>query len=347
MGAETDQPDDTMGGRTSGSRLRLWLLLEADRWIVASLPLAVVFGSLVVLGTLDPVPLGQAIEASDPVETLFQALVAAIITGVTLVVTITQLVLSQELGAVGDQRERMDGAMAFRKHVEGLLESSISPPEPSAFLRAIVLLTRDRAEALDNAVAASPDGALRQRTRDYVENLSSHAKQVSDRIENTQFGTFELLSAALDFNYSWKLYAARRLRNEHATDLTEAADTAFDEVIEALEAFGTAREHIKTLYFQWALIDLSRSILYASIPALVVAIGAILFLDDPGTVTGATAGVDNVLWVVSAATTVALVPFMILLAYVLRIVTVAQRTLAIGPFILRETDRTRDIEREG
>lgn len=343
--SDGDQPDDTMRGRVPGSGLRLWVLLEADRWVVASLPLAVVFGSLVVLGSLDPVPLRQAIEASDPVETLFQALVAAIITGVTLVVTITQLVLSQELGAVGDQRERMEESMSFRQHVEGLLGSPISPPEPSAFLGAIVEATGDRAEALEEAVSACPDGALRQRTRDYVESLTGHADGVSGRIEDAQFGTYELLSAALDFNYSWKIYEARRLRNEHAADLTEAAETAFDEVIEALQAFGTAREHVKTLYFQWALIDLSRSILYASVPALVVAIGAVLFLDDPGTVTGATAGVDNVLWVVSAATAVALVPFTVLLAYVLRIATVAKRTLAIGPFILRESARSDDIER--
>jgi hypothetical protein len=344
MADQADQPDDTMRERVPGSRLRLWLLLEADRWVVAAIPLALVFVSLVVLGALDPVPLREAIAASDPVETLFQALVAAIITGVTLVVAINQLVLSQELGAVGDQRERMEEAMAFRHDVEEMLDSPISPPEPSAFLRAIVEVAHDRGEAVREAVSEHRDEAFRERTDDYVERLGENADSVSERIEDARFGTFDVLSAALDFNYSWKIYAARRLRNEHAAELTEEAESAFDDLIEVLEIFGPAREHIKTLYFQWALIDLSRSILYASVPALVVAIGAILFLDDPGTVTGTTAGVDNVIWVVSAATTVALVPFMILLAYVLRIATVAKRTLAIGPFILRESTRSGDIE---
>jgi hypothetical protein len=35
-----------------------------------------------------------------------------------------------------------------------------------------------------------------------------------------------------------------------------------------------------------------------------------------------------------------------LTAYILRIVTVAKRTLAIGPFILRDTDRTEESDWE-
>jgi hypothetical protein len=39
-----------------------------------------------------------------------------------------------------------------------------------------------------------------------------------------------------------------------------------------------------------------------------------------------------------------LLPFAFLFSYILRIVTVAKRTLSIGPFILRETDRSRDLD---
>ena len=70
----------------------------------------------------------------------------------------------------------------------------------------------------------------------------------------------------------------------------------------------------------------------------------ILFVSDIETVTGVTLGVDNLLWLVSGAVSLALVPFMLLLSYILRIATVAKRTLAIGPFILRESDRSDDID---
>jgi len=42
--------------------------------------------------------------------------------------------------------------------------------------------------------------------------------------------------------------------------------------------------------------------------------------------------------VVVSAATVAVAPFAILLAYILRIATVTKRTLAIGPFVLRHMD---------
>ncbi|MFB6123369.1 MAG: hypothetical protein ABEJ78_07925 [Haloferacaceae archaeon] len=339
-----DEAADTMRGRAPGSRTKFWLLLYVERRYLTAALAGATFLVLLGLGYLDPVGLRNAVAASDPVETLFQALVTAIVTGVTLVVTITQLVLSQELGAVDDQRERMEGALEFRRDVEESLDAPISPPEPAGFLRAILDVAEKRADTLADAVAESRDDDLRRRVDDYVDALTENADRVSAGLDDAQFGTFEVLFTALDFNYSWKLYESRRLRNEHADALTDEARDAFDDLTDVLSTFGLAREHVKTLYFEWELTNLSRAMLYAAVPALFVSMAGVLYLDDSATVTGATLGVDNLVWVVSAATTVALVPFFLLLAYVLRIVTVAQRTLAIGPFVLRETNRTEDVE---
>ncbi|MFB6105340.1 MAG: hypothetical protein ABEJ70_00055 [Halobacteriaceae archaeon] len=344
MSADDGRPSDTLRRRVPANRAKVWVLLGADRRLLAGVVLALIFTAFLVLGALDPAPLRAAMESGDPVETLFQALVTAIITGVTLVVSINQLVLSQELGAVGDQRDRMEEAMQFRRDVEGLLDAPISPPEPSAFLRALVDVSGERARELAATVADDPDEEFRSRIDDYADGLRTNAAAVSAQVADAEFGTFELVLAALNFNYSWKIYQARRLRNEHAADLDEETAVALDDLIEVLQYFGPAREHVKTLYFQWELIDLSRAMLYAALPALVVAGGMVLFVDDPATVTGQTLGVDDLVWVVAAATTVALVPFTLLFSYVLRIATVAKRTLAIGPFVLRDVDRTDDID---
>nr|MCH7662101.1 hypothetical protein [Euryarchaeota archaeon] len=104
-----------------------------------------------------------------------------------------------------------------------------------------------------------------------------------------------------------------------------------------------AREHFKTLYFQWELINLSRAILYAAVPALVVVAGMLMYVDVDA-VSGATMGVDNLVLLTSGAFTISLIPFVILLTYILRIATVAQRTLAMGPFILRESERDADSD---
>lgn len=338
-----DQPSDTMRERVDESRVKLWLLLDADRRLIAAIPLVLVFVSLVVLGTLDPAPLRQAVASADPIETVFQAFLTAIITGVTLVVTINQLVLSQELGAVGDQRERMAGAMDFREDVETVLEAPISPPEPSSFLRAIVDVTQTRANDLSEAVSESRNEQFVERTNDYIDSLTGNAEEVGNQLEEAQFGTFDLLFAALNYNYSWKIYEARRLRHEHTDSLTDEADEAFEELIEVLKFFGPAREHFKTLYFEWELINLSRAMMYSAIPALIVVTGMVFYVDNPGSILGNTFGIDNLIWTASAASTIALIPFMLLLSFVLRIATVAKRTLSIGPFILRESARTEDI----
>ena len=335
-----DAPSDQMRGRVPGSRVRIWLLMDANRHLVTGALLLVLFCVFVVLGILDPVGLRSAMGSSDPVETTFQGFLTAIITGVTLVVTINQLVLSQELGAVGDQRERMQGALDFRHDVEEVIEPSVSPAVPSAFLHAIVEATGERADALGDVADGSLGADERERIHEFVDSVKENANAVSDRLEGAQFGTFEVVFAALDYNYSWKIYEARRLRDEiEDTDDVEAVEEAIDRVIESLELFGPAREHFKTLYFQWELIDLSRAVLYAAVPALVVATGMILFVDNPATFPGSTFGIDNLVWIVSAAVTVAMVPFVLLLSYILRIATVTKRTLAIGPFVLRETER--------
>ena len=102
--------------------------------------------------------------------------------------------------------------------------------------------------------------------------------------------------------------------------------------------FGPAREHVKTLYFEWALVSLSQMILYAAIPALVVA-GVMTTVVDAGTFPGASFGVANLAWLIGASFTVTLVPFLLFVSYVLRIVTIAKRTLSIEPLILRSSQR--------
>ena len=83
--------------------------------------------------------------------------------------------------------------------------------------------------------------------------------------------------------------------------------------------------------------------LYASIPALLTAVAGIVYLDTalfPGTVFG----VRTLVMMVSAGVAVSLLPFAFLFSYIRRIITVAKRTLSIGPFTLRETDRSRNLD---
>ncbi|MEF8808517.1 hypothetical protein [Natronomonas sp.] len=321
-----DEPADRMRERSPRSTAVLYLLLGADRKLITAGIVGVVFVGLV--GASLVVPSAEpALRSTDSVDTAFQALIGATVTGVTLVLTLNQLVLSQELGAVGDQRDRMDDAMTFRDDVRDLLDEAPSV-EPSEFLQEMVEEIGTRAEAVRDS------GPLEEDLDSMLEETVRNAEAVSERLEGAEFGNFEVVRAALDFNYSWKLHVARRfLDDEELPDGTREPLAAF---ADALELFAPTREHFKTLYFQSELIDLSRTVLYAAVPSLLVALGVVFYV-DVGVFTDSILAVNTGVLLVSGAAAVVISPFAVLLAYVLRIATVTERTLSIGPFILRET----------
>ena len=344
-----DAPSNRLRERARGSRLKLWFLMDAGRWTVTGLLVAVVFLTLTGVGYLLPAA-EVAIRSGDSVDTLFQALLTATITGVTLVLTLNQLVLSQELGAVGDQRERMEEAMAFRSDVADAIGVAVSPSRPAQFLRALVQVSGERAQDLRTAVgvdngtdASTPDEDLRAAIDDLTDSVIANAEAVASGLDNARFGEFDVIASALDFNYSWKIFTARRISERDGESLDEEGRAALEELIDALELFGPAREHFKTLYFQWDLIDLSRHILVVSVPALLLSASMIAFFDATAH-SPAVAGIDTLVPIVAAATTVGLAPFLLLMAYVVRIATVTKHTLSIGPFILRETDDVAEVE---
>jgi hypothetical protein len=315
----------------------LWFLLDANRGLVLLVLSVGVFAAFVAAGVLTEPPLRTKLTSADTVETVFSSMIGVLVTGTTLVVTINQIILSQENGPLGDQRRRMSDAMDFRDYTGELLGSP-APADPSAFLRALVGQTERRAAALQRLVAENDDRELRRQVDEFVDSLRSNAEAVTGQLEGAQFGTYDVLSAALDYNYSWKVHQVERLTDEFASSLDEDERTAFAELKTALTMFGPAREHVKTLYFQWALVDLSQYILYAAVPALVVA-GCMLTFVGAKSFPGTTLGVGNITWVVGTAFTFTSVPFLLFTSYILRIATVAKRTLAIDPLILRESQR--------
>lgn len=342
MSGTGDSPNDLLRERAQQSRVKLWVLLEADRWLVTGILLAIVFVTLVTVGYFYPTA-ESAIRTSDSVDTLFQALLTATITVVTLVLTLNQLVLSQELGAVNDQRERMEGAMEFRKDVADIIQTQVSPSRPAQFLRALVEVAGTRAKEFSDSVSSSADEEIRAEVEDLTDSLIGNADRVSNGLDGAKFGEFDVISSALNFNYSWKIYASRRINERYSEKLTDEGTQALEQLIEVLKLFGPAREHFKTLYFQWDIINLSRRVVVASIPALLVSSSMVIFFND-ATYSVVIFHIETLVIVLAAAVTISLVPFFILLSYVMRIATVTKHTLSIGPFILRETEDVTEVE---
>jgi hypothetical protein len=328
---------NTLRDRIELSGVASWLLLTGNRFAVTGLLAAIVFAAFLLASLLLDPPLSAAIWSADTVETMFSTMLSTVVTGTTLVVTISQLVISQENGPLGDQHRRMSDAMDFRTYATELFETA-PEADPAAFLGQLFESNLRRADALERQIADTDDKELREQLAAFLDSLRDNAETALAELEDAQFGTFGVLNAALDYNYAWKIYQIERFTDEFAERLDAEDREAFHDLETALTMFGPAREQMKTLYFQWSLVDLSRYILYAAVPALVVA-GCMLAFVGSETFGGAILAVPTVTWVVAAAFTVTVVPFLLFLSYILRIVMVAKHTLAIGPFVLRESYR--------
>ena len=318
--------EGSLGARIDTHRFKVWLFLRVDRSMLTTVIGVGFFVGLVVISMVGPAAMRGVILDADALWWVFSPMITGIITAVSLVVTVNQLVLSQELGALSDQREGMDGAMDFRADVEPWLSDHVAPTDPAAFIASLL-------EAIEEK--AAPLQGCADEIDEFAEDVIEDARTSSRRLEDAEFGTFDVVSAALEFNYGSKINEARGLASRHE----DQPDTArrLEELSTLLSFYGPTREHIKTLYFQWELVNLSRAMLGTAFPALLAAL-AMLLVVDGGSMAFTLAGIDALAILVAAAVAISLAPFFVLCAYVLRIATVAKRTLAIGPFVLRSDD---------
>ena len=325
---------DTVRERSQTSRIVSWLLLSGNRLLVAGL-LAVVFFLVFTVSTFALRPdLYQMDTEGDLSERLFSTMIIVIVTGTTIVVTFGQLILTQENGPLGDQFERLDGAMEFRERASVLIGAPCST-KPSIFLSDILEATSERAEQISE-IDDTGNEQLDADINDLSEGIFRNAKAVRSKLETAEFGTFDVVFVALNFDYSWKVFQVERIIDDHSDDLTDEQVALLEELKEALMLYGPAREYIKTLYFQWSLIVLSQLILAAAVPALILA-GTMLVSLDGNTFPGRTMGIEHIIPVIGASFTMTLFPFIVFISYIFRIFTVAKRTLAIDPLIPRQS----------
>lgn len=321
---------DKRTGPEDMGRRRYRVLVAAERWYIAGALLLGLFAGLVITGIVSSVTLRQFVATGDPLRPLFQSLILALVTSVTLVLSLNQVVLSQELVGASDQRDRQEAALSFRSEVEDVIEPGVSPATPGRFMAALLYGALEYAESMQEA-ATDVDEELRGAVDTYVAELREELADTAEAMDEAEFGTFDVTDQSLRVNESVLFYEAQALEAEHGDAFSDRFATAYAGLIDALEHFGLAREYFKSMYIQRELITLSERISYASIPALAAAIGILLFVDET-TFTGTTAGVDNLLLVVAAGATLALTPFALLIVYILRIGIITKFTLAIGPF---------------
>lgn len=321
---------DLVHERLRESPVKRWVFLDGNRSTIIGLFSAVVFVTCVSIGLAGYIPVTDPSTAT----TLVAAIVGGTLPFITIVLAINQLVLSKELGWPGDLAERFEEMTSFRRGVESLTETPVSPAAPADFLQLLVGTVVDQAEQLQMAADQMADPDRATVIQEFVQAVSSEGDLVINSLEDTDFGTFNALSAVLGHFNGAHLYAARQIRTHYADELTDDAKKTLDLLIELFGQLAIARQSFKTLYMQHELAHLSKLLLLVGFPTLLG--GGIFMMAYPRIIQAVGTPILLVL-IVSVVVTFVFLPFIVLLVYTFRIASIASRTADFGPFVPRVT----------
>jgi hypothetical protein len=318
---------DLVHERLRESPAKRWVLLDGNRFALATLLSVVVFSVCAGIGFAGYIPVTDPGTAT----TLVGAIVGGTLPFITIVLAINQLVLSQEMGWPSDLQDRFEGMVSFRRQVETVAGRDISPASPADFLQVIVSAVVERAEALRSAADRAGEGGVADLIEDLVGAVEDEGRLVNDALADAEFGTFDALAAILGHFNGAHLYAARTIRADHAVELPDDALESLDALIELLGHLAVARQTFKTMYMQHELAYLSKLLLYVGFPTL---LGGGVFMMTYDRIIEALSEPALVV-VVGVAVTFVFLPFVVLLVYTLRIATITSRTADFGPFVPR------------
>lgn len=303
-----------------------WFVFAGSRPAVVGLLLLGVFLVYFVLGSVGIFVVAEGTRLM----WLFNGLVNGLLTLVTVVLAIEQLVLSEEFGSIDDIYDQLESMSEFRARVAELTGESVSPIEPAPFLTGLLRTLQDRAYELRTDLPGDHD--LRSEIDGFTTDVIEQTDDVSRQLEASAI-TADPLLIMISYNDSKLFYRARKLQVEHASSLGSSTVTSLEEIQELLKRIDTTRQYFKTIYLQRELSHLVRLIIYSGSVATLVSGLMILMYRPPAQTTLAPIVFFALL---SGAVAVSVAPLAILFAYTLRAATIARKTASFGPFVPQE-----------
>ncbi len=313
-------------------KLRRWVLLEANRLAVTGALLTFVFVTLMGVGTVWTFEMQNLLTETSAVENLLDTFLSGMILLVSIVVSINSIVLSHDITSVGNQEDRIQGAMKYRENLGRLTDTGESPTDPASFLQLMSRVISERAELLESEVKGS-DGEIPESIQEYASSIKDTATHLGT-VDELTGAEFAVLWKGMDFDYGPHMDRSRTLKSARDTNASESVQDRFESLIQAFETFAIGKEYFKTLYYTQEVSHLSRTLLVIALPAIlfnsvtVLAINARIFPDVW------VFGLPPLQSFVATAFTVSLAPYLLLTSYMLRLATVAQRTSSAGIFSL-------------
>ncbi|WP_226481849.1 hypothetical protein [Natrinema amylolyticum] len=315
---------------TETGRLEQWLLLDGNRFVIAAV-LAAAFGIVyLVLSVNGVAPIADA----QPLFYAFSGLISGNFTLITVVVSINQLLLSQELQSPGELESEIEETVDYREEVEAV-SNRTAPAEPSGFLRLVVESARRDAQRLGGTTAGSLPPDARDEIDEIVTELTDEFDRIDGLVEESDAGIFNTLSTTLETNFANEIQRLEECRREYGADIPGDTDAAIDDLLDRLREMDIARQYFKSVYLQVELSRLSRYLFYTGVPAVGTAIAALFVMT---VASGPPFGrlVRAVVFPVAVA--VGVCPLTVLFSFILRTATVTERTAAITPFTTPEQE---------
>lgn len=316
---------------TAAARLRRWVLLDGDRLVVTAVLLVGIYVVLDPLGHWLPELTGLHFGSGHRETELLNALLGGIFLLVSIVVTIASLYVTQEQGALRQQFERVEATVELRRDIEEATDVSVTPTAPGEYLFVLVDAISAKADEL-REVAENDD----ENVEKFLHEMATQTEELRDEIR-ADHSIRSLVLATMGYDNVLLINQLRQFRAEHGGDLPDDAEPIAEELSDLLQHFAATREYFKTLYFSREFAALTKHLIYVSLPTILLVAFVLLHSSDfPDTHTS-----------IAVVSTLALAPFALLSAYVLRVATVASRTRSSGRFHVghEEPDRVLELDR--
>jgi hypothetical protein len=332
-GGSTVRDDDTPAPTDDGGWFATawrFVFISGNRLLIAAGLLVILYGLLV---SVDVLVAGIDQEQVGPLFYLFGALVGGNFTLITVVLSISQLVISRQLGSPGELRERIKGTNAYREAIEETMDVEVAPVTPTEFLHMLHRSSADIVSRIHEEIDRV-DGDPRDDVMELTDELDRQIDAVITSVADPDVSVFGALAVTLSTNHGESIYQFRQLRAKHGDTYPPEIVDALDDLVVRLKQIDVARQYLKTVYVQQELSSLSRNLLYVGVPAVLV---PVLVLRTFAVGFGVFSP-EILFTFVPVAVTIAAAPLAVLFAYVLRLSSVAERTIAITPFTLASTE---------
>lgn len=298
-----------------------WVLLEGNRLAVTGLLVTVVYVTILSSGMIWTFEMQRILTETSTVENILDTYVSGMILLVSIVVSINSIALSQDITSVDTEQNRANATMEFRQNLGSLTEGGSTPSNPSNFMSLISEAVIDQTKE----VVKSANG----RDEEYEQDVREFTTAVTDDLEpllriEADGSQYSNLWKAMQFDYGSHLDNSHTIQNIYQETLTESDEKEFQELTDTIQLFSIGRDYFKSLYYTRESAQLSRLLLIVALPSIIITSTAILAINAQLFPTITVLGLPPLQIFVATVFTIALIPYLILTAYMLRLSTVAK-----------------------